>query len=149
MIYSYHNMSDQDRKDELKAEEYYERKSTTDNNKSDLSPSSSPRTKGIKDKIVGKISSTTISSTTTGKSQEENNVNLSESARVSNNVRTVTLGLFALIGFIILVFAVFTASIGAQLNQVQFANSVFIAAIVGAFTLVGVIVYQIHGSNGR
>jgi Mg2+ and Co2+ transporter CorA len=136
-------MSDQERKDELKAEEYYERKSTTDNNESDLSPSSSPRTKGIKDKIVGKISSTT------GKSQEENNVNLSESARVSNNVRTVILGLFTLIGFIILVFAVFTASIGAQLNQVQFANSVFIAAIVGAFTLVGVIVYQIRGSNGR
>jgi hypothetical protein len=39
--------------------------------------------------------------------------------------------------------------IGAQLEQIQFANSVFIAAIVGAFTLVGVIVYQIRGSNGR
>ena len=130
-------MSDEERKDELKAD-------TTDDNKSDSSSSSSPRTKGIKDKIVGKISSTTM-----GKSQEENNVNLSESARVSNNVRTVILGLFALIGFIILVFAVFTASIGAQLDQVQFANSVFIAAIVGAFTLVGVIVSQIRGSNGR
>ena len=136
-------MSDQEKKDEFKADEYYERRSTTDNNKSDSSPSP-PRTKGIKDKIVGKISSAT-----TGKSQEENNVNLSESTRVSNNVRTVILGLFALIGFIILVFAVFTASIGAQLDQVQFANSVFIAAIVGAFTLVGVIVYQIRGSNGR
>ena len=134
-------MSDQERKDEFKAEEYYEPKSTTNNNKSDSSPSS-PKTKGIKDKIIGKISSTT-----TGKSQEENNVNLSESTRVSN--KTVILGLFALIGFIILVFAVFTASIGAQLDQVQFANSVFIAAIVGAFTLVGVIVYQIRGSNGR
>jgi uncharacterized membrane protein len=137
-------MSDQERKDEFKAEEYYERKSTTENKKSDSSPSSSPRTKGIKDKIVGKISSTTM-----GKSQEENNVNLSESARVSNNVRTVILGLFILIAFIILVFAVFTASVGAQLGQVQFANSVFIAAIVGAFTLVGVIVSQIRGSNGR
>jgi hypothetical protein len=139
-------MSDQEKKDELKSEEYYEHKSTTDNsnNKSDSSSSSSPRTKGIKDKIVGKISSTTM-----GKSQEGNNVTLSESARVSNNVRTVILGLFALIGFIILVFAVFTASVGAQLAQVQFANSVFIAAIVGAFTLVGVIVYQIRGSNGR
>jgi uncharacterized membrane protein len=136
-------MSDQERKDELKSEEYYEHKSTTDNNKSDSS-SSSPRTRGVKDKIVGKTSSTTM-----GKSQEENNVTLSESARVSNNVRTVILGLFALVGFIILVFAVFTASVGAQLAQVQFANSVFIAAIVGAFTLVGVIVYQIRGGNGR
>jgi hypothetical protein len=137
-------MSDQERKDELESEEYYERKSIADNNKSDLSPSPSPGTKGIKDKIVGKISSTTM-----GKSQEENEVNLSESTRVSNNVRTVILGLFILIAFIILVFAVFTASVGAQLDQVQFANSVFIAAIVGAFTLVGVIVSQIRGSNGR
>ena len=136
-------MNDQGREeDELKAKENYKPKSTTDNNKSDSSPSSSPRTKGIKDKIVGKISSMTM-----GKSQEENNVNLSESTRVSN--KTVILGLFALIGFIILAFAVFTASLGAQLDQVQFANSVFIAAIVGAFTLVGVIVYQIRGSNGR
>ena len=84
-----------------------------------------------------------------GISPEDNNVNLSESARVSNNVRTVILALFALIGFIILVFAVFTASVGAQLDQVQFANSVFIAAVVGAFTLVGVIVYQIRGGSGK
>ena len=38
----------------------------------------------------------------------------------------------------------FRAGLGGQLNQlIQFANSVFIAAIVGAFILVGVIVYQI------
>jgi|SRR5215208_3643279 hypothetical protein len=129
-------MSDQERNDEGITKDYYEYKSTmpNDNDKSNSSPSA--KTKGIKDKIAGKIS------TTIGKSKEEN---LSESARVSNNVRTVILGLFALIGFIVLVFAVFTASVGAQLDQVQFANSVFIAAIVGAFTLVGVIVYQISG----
>ena len=133
-------MSDQERNDEGITKDYYEYKSTmpNDNDKSNSSPSA--KTKGIKDKIAGKIS------TTIGKSKEEN---LSESARVSNNVRTVILGLFALIGFIVLVFAVFTASVGAQLDQVQFANSVFIAAIVGAFTLVRVIVYQIRGSNRR
>jgi hypothetical protein len=96
------------------------------------------RDKGNIDNIVGKIST-----------QQDMNNNLSESARVSNNVRTVILGLFVLIGFIILVFAVFTAGVGGQLNQVQFANSVFVAAIVGAFTLVGVIVYQIRGGNLR
>jgi hypothetical protein len=133
-------MSDQERDKDDRVKGYYEDTNNT-NNKSDLSPSSEK--KGIKDKIVGKIS------TTIGRSQEDNSVNLSESARVSNNVRTVILGLFALIGFIILVFAVFTSSVGGQLNQVQFANSVFIAAIVGAFTLVGVIVYQIRGGNGR
>ncbi len=131
-------MSDQERDKEDRAKGYYEDTNNT-NNKSDLSPSS--ENKGIKDKIVDKIS------TTIGWSQEDNSVNLSESARVSNSVRTVILGLFTLIGFIILVFAVFTASMGDQLNQVQFANSVFIAAIVGAFTLVGVIVYQIRGTN--
>jgi uncharacterized protein YjbJ (UPF0337 family) len=128
-------MSDQERNEENRAKGYYEDTTNTNNNKSS-------QDEGLKDKIVGKISSTM------GKSKEGNSVALSESARVSNNVRTVILGLFALIGFIILVFAVFTASVGAQLNQVQFANSVFIAAIVGAFTLVGVIVYQIRGGNG-
>ena len=129
-------MSDQERNEENRVKGYYEDTTSTNNNKSS-------QDEGLKDKIVGKIS------TTIGWSQEYNSVNLSESARVSNNVRTVILGLFALIGFIILVFAVFTASMGDQLNQVQFANSVFIAAIVGAFTLVGVIVYQIRGGNGR
>ena len=115
----------------------------SDQERKESDSSSTAGKNGIKDNIVGKISSTT------GKLQEDNNVNLSESARVSNNVRTVILALFALIGFIILVFAIFIASVGGQLNQVQFANSVFIAAIVGAFTLVGVIVYQIRGGNGR
>ena len=133
-------MSDQERDKEDRVKGYYEDTNNT-NNKSDLSPSSEK--KGIRDKIVGKIS------TTIGSSQEDNSVNLSESARVSNSVKTVILGLFILIGFIILVFAVFTASMGDQLNQVQFANSVFIAAIVGAFTLVGVIVYQIRGGERR
>ena len=127
-------MSDQERTEENKVKGYYEPTNTNKNKSS--------QNEGLKDKIVGKISSTM------GKSKEGDSVPLSESARVSNNVRTVILGLFALIGFIILVFAVFTASVGAQLNQVQFANSVFIAAIVGAFTLVGVIVYQIRGGNG-
>jgi uncharacterized protein YjbJ (UPF0337 family) len=128
-------MSDQERNEENRVKGYYEDTTNTNNNKSS-------QDEGLKDKFVGKISSTM------GKSKEGNSVALSESARVSNNVRSVILGLFALIGFIILVFAVFTASVGAQLNQVQFANSVFIAAIVGAFTLVGVIVYQIRGGNG-
>ena len=64
-------MSDQEKKDELKSEEYYEHKSTTDNN--NKSDSSSPRTKGVKDKIVGKISSMTM-----GKSQEEQSRNCRE-----------------------------------------------------------------------
>ena len=131
-------MSDQEKNEQDKSQDYHLYSSGTVSDHEEPSEPSQVRDKGNIDKIVGKIST-----------QQDMNNNLSESARVSNNVRTVILGLFVLIGFIILVFAVFTAGVGGQLNQVQFANSVFIAAIVGAFTLVGVIVYQIRGSNGR
>ena len=51
-------MSDQERDEEQdRAKGYHEETRNTDN-KSDLSPSA--RNKGIKDKIVGKISSTTM-----------------------------------------------------------------------------------------
>ena len=131
-------MSDQEKNEQGKNQDYHKYSSSTVSDYEETSEPTPASDKGSIDKIVGKIST-----------QQDKNNNLSESARVSNNVRTVILGLFALIGFVILVFAVFTAGVGGQLNQVQFANSVFIAAIVGAFTLVGVIVYQIRGSNGR
>ena len=131
-------MSDQEKNEQVKNEDYHKYNSGTVSDYEEASAPSPARDNGNIDKIVGTIST-----------QQDMNNNLSESARVSNNVRTVILGLFALIGFIILVFAVFTAGLGGQLNQVQFANSVFIAAIVGAFTLVGVIVYQIRGGNER
>lgn len=94
----------------------------------------------LKDKIVGKFTSTYDKA-------DENNKSLSESIRISNNNRAILMGLFALIGFIILVYAIFTASVTVELAQI--ATSVFmaafIAAIVGAFTLFGVVVYQIRG----
>ncbi len=74
---------------------------------------------------------------------------LSDSARISNNIRTILLSLFALIGFIILVFAIFMAVVRVELAQI--ATSVFIAALIaaiaGAFTLFGVVVYQIRSSD--
>src|SRR5919199_2466834 len=118
-------MSDQT-KDEDNTKDYYEYE-PTGNDKSD----SSTKKKNIKDRIVEKI---TPQIDKFSAEEKGKNVNLSESARVSNNVRAVIMGLFVLIGFIILVFAIFTASIGSQIAQSQFANSVFIAAIVGAFT---------------
>jgi hypothetical protein len=93
----------------------------------------------FKDKLVGKI--------TSFNRPDENDVSLSEAIRISNNIRTILMGLFTLIGFITLVFAIFTASVSVELAQI--ATSVFmaafIAAIVGAFTLFGVVVYQIRG----
>jgi hypothetical protein len=120
----------------IKPKIYYESESINNNNKS---KSDLEARKNIKDKIIGKITSTITMD------ESEEDTHLSESVKISNNVRRILLGLFALIGFIILVFAVFTASVGVELVQV--ANSVFVAAIVGAFTLVGVIVYQIRGSG--
>ena len=109
------------------------------NNTSKKSESSSVT--NFKDKIVGKITSTTL-----GRA-DRNDISLSESIRLSNNIRAILMGLFALIGFIILVYAIFTASVSVELAQI--ATSVFmaafIAAIVGAFTLFGVVVYQIRG----
>lgn len=110
--------------------------------KHDLPPNDRPDTsdkRNIKDKIVGKM-------TAIAKPEEDN---LSLAAKISNNIRTILLSLFALIGFIVLVFAIFTASVSVELAQI--ATSVFmaafIAAIVGAFTLFGVVVYQIRGEN--
>jgi hypothetical protein len=120
-----------------------ERDNTKDHYEHDNNKSDSSETGNIKDKIVGKIISTTI-----GK-PEKDNVSSSESARISNNIRTILLSLFALIGFIILVYAIFTAIVSVELAQI--ATSVFmaafIAAIVGAFTLFGVVVYQIRGES--
>ena len=57
------------------------------------------------------------------------------------------MGLFALIGFIVLVYAIFTASVSVELAQISTSvfMAAFIAAIVAAFTLFGVVVYQMRG----
>jgi ABC-type multidrug transport system fused ATPase/permease subunit len=69
-----------------------------------------------------------------------------DSVRVSNNIRTILMGLFTLIGFIILVFAIFSAIVGVDLAQT--ATIVFltalIAAIVGTFALFAFFIYQVR-----
>ena len=56
----------------------------------------------------------------------------------SHEVKTIVLGLFVLIGFIILIYAIFTAAVGQALASV--ADTVFIAALIGSFTLVATII---------
>ena len=60
----------------------------------------------------------------------------------SNEVKTIVLGLFVLIGFIILVYAIFTAAVGQGLASV--ADTVFIAALIGSFTLVATIINHLY-----
>ena len=55
-----------------------------------------------------------------------------------DEIKSIILGLFALIGFIILVSSIFMGAVGEQLASV--ADTVFVAAIIGSFTLVGTIV---------
>ena len=56
----------------------------------------------------------------------------------SVNIKSIVFGLFALIGFIILVYSIFMGIVGEPLASV--ADTIFVAVIIGCFTLVGVIV---------
>ena len=56
----------------------------------------------------------------------------------NDEIKSIILGLFALIGFIILISSIFMGVVGEQLASV--ADTVFVAAIIGSFTLVGTIV---------
>ena len=52
--------------------------------------------------------------------------------------QSIVFGLFALIGFIILVYSIFVGIAGEHLASV--ADTVFVAIIIGSFTLVGIII---------
>jgi hypothetical protein len=55
-----------------------------------------------------------------------------------DEVKSIVLGLFALIGFIIIIYSIFMGVVGEPLASI--ADTVFVAAIIGSFTLVGTIV---------
>ena len=56
----------------------------------------------------------------------------------NDEIKSMVFGLFALIGFIILVYSIFTGIIREPLASV--ADTVFVAVIIGSFTLVGIII---------
>ena len=56
----------------------------------------------------------------------------------NDEIKSIVLWLFALIGFIILIYSIFMGAVGESLASV--ADTVFVAAIIGSFTLVGTIV---------
>lgn len=56
----------------------------------------------------------------------------------SFNIKSIIFGLFALIGFIILVYSIFVAVVSESLASIT--DTVFVAALIGSFTMVGVIV---------
>jgi Fe2+ transport system protein B len=67
----------------------------------------------------------------------------SESEKISANARVVILGLFTLVGFLVLLFAITAMRTPAPLTDVMV--QVFTAAITGSFTLGGVLITQLWG----
>ena len=59
----------------------------------------------------------------------------------NDEIKSIVLGLFALIGFIIIVYSIFMGVVGEPLASV--ADTVFVAVIIGSFTLVGIIVGRV------
>jgi hypothetical protein len=96
------------------------------------------RKPSFRDKIMNKVNPSSHSDS-----------QLSEPERISNNVTKIIISLFVLVGFIVLVTAIFVAIIGEgptdSGQQAQILGNVFIAAIVGGFTIVGTIIYQVRG----
>jgi hypothetical protein len=87
----------------------------------------------------------TTSKITISKSEDPSDLYLKRLARTSSSLRTVLLSLFALIGFLVLVFAILSALVNVQLANI--VASVFMAALVtatvGAITLLGIVSYLI------
>lgn len=114
-------------------------KSTNDDERTnnERAQSVDPSTKtSITDRIMNKV--------TPGSSRGTNEY--SEPERISNNVTKIIISLFLLVGFIVLVTAIFVAVIGNDNGQqAQILGNVFVAAIVGGFTIVGTIIYQVRG----
>ena len=83
------------------------------------------KNESIKDKIFGKMS-------------EFIGETGSEEKGSSSGIKPIIFGLFALIGFIILVYSIFVAVVRQPLALI--ADTVFVATLIGSFTLVGIIV---------
>ena len=56
----------------------------------------------------------------------------------NDEIKSIVIGLFALIGFIILIYSIFVGIVREPLASI--ADTVFVAVIMGSFTLVGIII---------
>ncbi len=97
--------------------------------------------KPITNTITGKISHSLTESGKEGKNAIRKSFSFEEQDN-SGGIKSIVLGLFALIGFIILVYSIFIAVIGEPLASV--ADTVFIAALIGSFTLVATIINHLY-----
>ena len=97
--------------------------------------------KPVNDKISDKVPGSLTEAAKEGKNAIKKTFSFGDQQDKNNGIKSIILGLFALIGFIILVYSIFIAVIGEPLASV--ADTVFIAALIGSFTLVATIIsYQ-------
>jgi hypothetical protein len=104
--------------------------------------SRSHKNEPIKDKIFGKMSGSLKEVENEGKNAIRKTFSFGDQQDNKNGGKSIMLGLFALIGFIILVYSIFVAVMGEPLASV--ADTVFIAALRGSFTLVGTIISYLY-----
>ena len=104
----------------------------------DTNESKAYESKPVKDKISGKVPGSLTEVAKEGKNAINKTFSFGDQQDRSKGIKSIILGLFALIGFIILVYSIFIAVIGEPLASV--ADTVFIAALIGSFTLVATIV---------
>ena len=103
--------------------------SIENNNKESSVDKYKERAKSFTDKIVNKISSI-------------DDVKRNEIAGdKSSNVRFITFGLFTLIGFIVVIYAILVAVVAD--TAIQSANVFFVVTILSISILVGTLVYRI------
>ena len=88
------------------------------------------RSKSFTDKIVNKIS------------HIDSVKEIENALDKSSNVKFITFGLFTLIGFIVIIYAILVAVVADTV--IQSANVFFVVTIISISTLVGTLVYQIR-----
>src|SRR5215213_6218730 len=100
-----------------------------DNNNKDSVDKYKEKAKSFTDKIVNKISNI-------------DDISRSEIAGdKSSNMRFITFGLFVLIGFIVVIYAILVAVVAD--TAIQSANVFFVVTILSISILVGTLVYRI------
>ncbi len=108
--------------------------SVENNNKESSVDKDKEKAKSFTGKIVNKIS------------------NISSIRRIeitidkSSNVKFITFGLFALIGFIVVIYAILVVVVAAD-TAIQSANVFFVVTIISISTLFGPFIYKIYLSK--
>ena len=126
---------------ELSTSSKIEREPEVNHQTTDTNESKAYESKPVIDKISGKVPGSLTELAKEGKNTIRKTFSFGDPQDRSKGIKSIMLGLFALIGFIILVYSIFIAIIGEPLASV--ADTVFIAALVGSFTLVATIIsYQ-------